>query len=373
MLKGMTWNHPRGFDPLLAASRAWEEAQGVAIAWDARSLQDFEAYPLEDLAARYDLIVIDHPHVGGIVDAGCLVPFQEGAALAGIAAGSVGASFPSYRYAGGQWAVPIDTATQVQAWVPGRIAGPVEDWDALLALAQEGRVACPLRPPHALMTLFTLCGQLGASPDSDGATLFDATVGTEAWRRLATLGAAIGDEARAQDPIAVLDAMGAADSPVAVAVAPYIYGYVSYARADFRAARIAFADLAPLGPGGLAGSALGGTGLAVSARSAHVAEAQAFALWVASGAVQSGLYADHGGQPAHDAAWRDRAVNAAAGDFYTATRATLDAAWLRPRHAGYMRFQDEASQLIDAALADRRDGPSVIADLNALHTLHRGG
>ncbi|MEH3158122.1 MAG: extracellular solute-binding protein [Sphingomonas taxi] len=371
MLKGMTWNHPRGLAPLLAASQAWEETKGVAIAWDARSLQDFEAYSLEDLAGRYDLIVIDHPHVGGIVDAGCLVPFEEGAALAEIAAGSVGASFPSYRYARRQWAVPIDTATQVQAWVPGRIAGPVGDWDALLALAQEGRVACPLRPPHALMTLFTLCGQLGASPDSDGATLFDPAVGAEAWRRLATLAAAIGDDARTQDPIAVLDAMGAADS--SVAVAPYIYGYVSYARADFRAARIAFADLAPLGPDGLAGSALGGTGLAVSARSAHVAEARAFALWVASGAVQSGLYADHGGQPAHDAAWRDPAVNAAAGDFYTGTRATLDAAWLRPRHAGYMRFQDEASQLIDAALAHGRDGALVIADLNALHTLHRGG
>ena len=65
-LKGMTWSHPRGFDPLVACAAAWREATGVEIVWDKRSLQDFESYPVEELARRYDLIVIDHPHVGQI-------------------------------------------------------------------------------------------------------------------------------------------------------------------------------------------------------------------------------------------------------------------------------------------------------------------
>ncbi|MBB4152230.1 multiple sugar transport system substrate-binding protein [Sphingomonas jinjuensis] len=368
-LKGMTWNHPRGLDPLLAASAAWAAETGTTIAWDARSLQDFETYPLEDLAAAYDLIVIDHPHVGGIVDAGCLVPFTESATLAEIAAGSVGASFPSYRYAGRQWALPIDAAAQVQAWVPGRIDGPVADWHAILSLAREGRLACPLRPPHALMTLFTLCGQLERSPDSDGDILFDGEIGPRAWSMLAKLADAVGPDARHHDPIAILDAMSERDS--AIAVAPYIYGYVSYARDGFRPARIAFTDLAPVGVAGSAGSALGGTGIAVSARSDDIEAARAFACWVASGPVQATLYAANGGQPGHDAAWRDATVNAATGDFFAATRQTLDAAWLRPRHAGYMRFQHEASALIDAALGGIDDGASVIARLNDLHRRHR--
>src|SRR3546814_3068943 len=95
-MRGMTWDHARGYDPLVAASRAWAEAGGEAIAWDRRSLQDFESFPVEELARRYDLIVIDHPHVGQVADAGCLAPLDtlcEAEALAGIAAGSVGGSY----------------------------------------------------------------------------------------------------------------------------------------------------------------------------------------------------------------------------------------------------------------------------------------
>ena len=58
-LRGMTWNHPRGYDPLAACARVWRERTGVEILWDKRSLQDFETYPVEELARRYDLIIID--------------------------------------------------------------------------------------------------------------------------------------------------------------------------------------------------------------------------------------------------------------------------------------------------------------------------
>ena len=50
-----------------------------------------------------------------------------------------------------------------------------------------------------------------------------------------------------------------------------------------------------------------------------------------------------GGQPGHAAAWEDDAVNRAAADFYRATRQTLEGAWVRPRHDGYMHFQHAAS------------------------------
>ena len=65
-LKGMTWSHPRGYDPMVACSEDWLKQTGVAVEWDKRSLQDFESYPVEELARLYDLIVIDHPHVGQI-------------------------------------------------------------------------------------------------------------------------------------------------------------------------------------------------------------------------------------------------------------------------------------------------------------------
>ena len=36
----------------------------LRISWDARSLKDFEDYPIEKLAEKYDLIMMDHPFIG---------------------------------------------------------------------------------------------------------------------------------------------------------------------------------------------------------------------------------------------------------------------------------------------------------------------
>ena len=161
-LKGMTWSHPRGYDPMAACAAIWKEKTGVEIAWDKRSLQDFESYPVEDLARAYDLIVIDHPHVGQITGESCLVPLDVAGReteCAALAAASVGKSFPSYNWQGRQWAFPIDAATQVQAWRPDLLAAAPQTWSEVLELARQGKVMIPLRAPHSLMAFFTLCGE----------------------------------------------------------------------------------------------------------------------------------------------------------------------------------------------------------------------
>lgn len=360
-MRGMTWDHPRGYEPLAAASREWASRTGTEIAWDRRSLQDFESYPVEELAREYDLIVIDHPHVGGVAESGCLVAFDGD--LADVAAGSVGGSFESYCWQGRQWALPIDAAAQVQAWVPDRIDAPVTDWRALAALAAERRVAIPLRAPHSLMSLFTLCGLEGASAKVDGPDLFPAGA-VRACARLADLAASVDPAMYDMDPIALLEAM--ADPGSRIAVAPLTYGYVSYAAAGFRGVRLAFADIPAL-DAGPAGSALGGTGIAVSAYGDDPAGAADFARWVASGAVQRDLFAANGGQPAHALAWEADSVNAATADFYRATRDTLDRAFLRPRHHGYMAYQDAASHRLNEGLRGGEAPAAIIAALNVLY------
>ena len=69
----------------------------------------------------------------------------------------------------------------------------------------------------------------------------------------------------------------------------------------------------------------------------------------------------------HAAAWEDAAVNAATHDFYQATRRTLEGAWLRPRHDGYMGFQQLASARINEGLLGGHDPSSVVDDLNRLY------
>ena len=46
------------------------------------------------------------------------------------------------------------------------------------------------------------------------------------------------------------------------------------------------------------------------------------------------------------AAWDSDSVNAQTGNFFRATRATIDQAFLRPRVAGHRKFQPAAGELI---------------------------
>jgi multiple sugar transport system substrate-binding protein len=113
---------------------------------------------------------------------------------------------------------------------------------------------------------------------------------------------------------------------------------------------------------------LGGAGLAVSAASRHPAAAAAFAAWASGAEAQRDVVARSGGQPAHRAAWDDPALDALSGAFYSGTRATIDAAWVRPREAWWPGLQLEAGELLTAGLR-RRTPPAEISD--GLHELFR--
>ncbi|WP_247996478.1 extracellular solute-binding protein [Brucella tritici] len=364
-LKGMTWSHPRGYDPMVAGAEQWLADKGVEIAWEKRSLQDFETFPVEELARNFDMIVIDHPHVGQITKEGCLLPLDvpgREAELKALADGSVGQSFPSYNWQGRQWAFPLDAATQVQAWRPDLMDKPATSWGEVLRLARAGKVLLPLRSPHSLMCFYTLVANAGTPCAVEG-ELISVEDGSQAFEQLREIASLVKHECFGMDPIAVFEEMANPESEIACS--PLIYGYVNYAMPGFRDRLIRFADI-PAGAAGVAGSALGGTGIAVSAFSKHPEAAIDFAYWIASGDVQKGLYAASNGQPGHATAWEDDTVNAATSDFYRDTRATLEGAWVRPRHDGYMPFQEAASERINKGLLDNEKAEDVIADLNRL-------
>jgi multiple sugar transport system substrate-binding protein len=373
-LRGMSWSHARGYDPLVAAAAAWRAERGVEIVWDRQSLQDFEHFPVDELARRYDLMIIDHPHVGEAVAAGALAALDapdRAADCAALAAASLGPSYASYAWAGRQWALPIDAAAQVQAWRPDLLLAAPKSWSEVILLARAGAVACPLRPPHSLMALYTLCANIGAPCRVECPDLFDREGGARGVDTLAELAASLDVSCYERDPIDILEAMSAPDSRVALA--PLIYGYVSYARPGFRSHPLRFADIVSAGGAGPVGSALGGAGVAVSAFSHQREAACNFAFWIAGGRVQRTLYADAGGQPAHAEAWSDARVNLDARGFYADTRATLDRAWLRPRHRGYLDFQREASERLNEGLRARESASSIVAALNALYADNLAG
>ncbi len=357
-LKGMTWSDPRGYDPVVAAASAYAARHpGVQITWDKRSLQGFESTPVEELAATYDLMVIDHPHVGAVVAEGCLLPLQ-GPGLDLLRAQTVGKSFDSYLYAGQQWALPIDTAAQVQAIRADRLLAPLTRWDQVVAAG--ARVVWPLRPPHVLMSFFTLAANLGTPCSVVPGRLLPRASGLRVLAAMQALSVHVDSVCDGMDPMAALDALADGDR---FDLIPLTYLYATYARDGYRAGPVRFHDIPALGNSGPLGSALGGTGIAVSALTQHPDIATDFAFWLAGAPVQAGLYAANNGQPGNALAWGDATVNHAVNGAYHATRMTHEAAWLRPRHAGYMAFQHEGSDLVLDALRGRR---SPDATLDAL-------
>lgn len=372
-LRGMTWNHPRGYAPMAAtAARFHELNPAISIHWEQRSLKAFEDYPVEKLAADYDLIVLDHPCIPRVASRDVLLPLDEhlpGAFLADQAANSVGGSHASYLYRGNQWALAIDAATPVAFWREDLLARcdatPPATWPELLALARRGHVEVPAAPINCLMNFYSFCLAAGsepfATPDRVAAPAA-AFVALEALRELLAL---CDEGAWQRNPIASHELVASAENN-RLAYCPLAYGYSNYARPGFAAHRLTF-GVPPSFRDTALRTTLGGAGLAVSASSRHRAAALAYAEFVASGEIQRTLYAPSGGQPGHRRAWLDATNNRDTHDYFARTLPVLDAAFVRPRFPGYLHFQEEGSLILHAALRGESTAPAAIQRLDALY------
>jgi multiple sugar transport system substrate-binding protein len=358
-LRGMAWDHPRARDPLEAISTEWTKRTGMPVEWNARSLNEFEDQPLEELATQHDLVLVDYPFMGVAAESGLIVPVDDwaGAAyLADQAANSVGPSYRSYTWAGRQWALAIDAACQVSAvrddlWRAADRGPLPRAWAEVAALAAEcrgaaARVAVPLNPNHSYCAFVSAgIGIAGADFWPEGGHVQPAAA-SEALEFLRRLARDLHPLSRSEDPIGISDCMSGTDEILYV---PLMFGYSNYARPHFRANALRFGN-APQGPGGATGSVLGGVGLALSSRSGNRDAAAALAREIASPAVQCGIYVRSGGQPGHGAAWDSPEANVLTGGFFKSTRATMNLAFMRPRVPGHRAFQPQAAALVHACI-----------------------
>ena len=367
---GLTWDHPRGRDALEAAAAEVNAGRDrPLIGWSVQPLEGFESAPIAGLCAAYDIVVMDHPHIGEAVAGGCLHPVEEvlgEAAVAELARAAIGPAMASYRWQGRHYALPLDVACQVVARRPDRIAQPPESWEEMVALAAGGRVALSLAGPHAILMLMSLAGSLGAVPRGDDFLPDEpAHTALDLLSRLYPLRAAGSDRL---NPIGLLDAMATGD---AIDLVPLVFGYVPYARPAPGRRALAFSDT-PRTPGGF-GGVLGGTGLAFSRRSQPSEALRAHLLWLMSPAAQAGFIPARNGQPGLRAAWADPQVNAAWGSFYRDTAATAEHALLRPRFDGYIPFQAAASAALRDALEAGTPHTQTLATLRGLWRDARAG
>ena len=333
---------------------------------DSQIPKAFGTSPVEELARDFDLILIDHPHIGAMAESGAVVPldrFIDPVALAELAEGSPGRSHQSYEYAGHLWALAVDAACQVAAWRPDLITDLPVTWSEVSELALPGRVLWPLGDVDAAASFLSLAALAGRPCALNENEFVDREVGRFALETMLEVADHSDPRCFSLNPIGALNVLSASDEFV---YSPLLFGYVSYSRLDAPGAKVRFGDV-PVALHEPSGALLGGVGLAVSSNSRAIDEAVDYARYVAAPATQRTLYFQSGGQPAHASAWADPDVDRLAGGFFTSTKATIAGSWTRPRHPVFPGFQNEMIALFGdwRWRADRPD--ELLDDLNALY------
>lgn len=373
ILRGMTWNHARGYAPMVETARQFTALHPeIQIRWEQRSLKAFEDFPVEKLAADYDLIVLDHPWIPQVAPRGVLLPLDEhlpAAFLADQAANSVGGSHASYAHAGHQWALAIDAAAPVAFWRDDLLkehgAAVPRIWPELLDLARRGHVEIPAAPINCLMNFYSFCDGAGESPFATSERVVSRAIGLAALKRMQELLALCDASVWSRNPIGSHELVASATNSK-LAYCPLAYGYSNYARPRAGSHRLEFGEPPTLDDRPLR-TTLGGTGLAVSALCPHTKAAVAYSAFVASPAIQRTSYTQSGGQPGHRAAWLDAGNNRITGDYFARTLPVLDRALVRPRFAGYMQFQSAGAEIFHAGLRGELPANDALAQLDALY------
>ncbi|MCX6429468.1 MAG: sugar ABC transporter substrate-binding protein [Actinobacteria bacterium] len=352
LLRGMTWDHPRGLDCLVASNSLLVEKHSVSVEWKARSLLAFGDQHIEEFYRDFDLMVIDHPHVPDAVNAGAVIAFEDlisSSDLEELSRTSVGPSHDSYEYRGKHWALAIDTASQVSAFRADKVDHAPIFWSDVIEQARKKVVLWPYKPVDAFSTFATLMAQKGHGL-AEGSEYFDRESALEVLEFMLELASLVPDWCAKSNPIDIAEVLADSDD-FSCAVA--LYGYSNYSRTGFRKKLVNYDDI-PSFDGSARGSQLGGAGIAVSSASRNPQAAARAALALSLPEVQAGIYGMSAGQPGNLVAWKSHGLNAVTENFFANTLRTLEGSWVRPRVLGWPDVQFQTSLVIHQALQNRR-------------------
>ena len=364
VLKGIAWDHPRGFDPMVATAKEFANRYPeVEIVWDKRPLQAFADRPIENMAFEYDLMVIDHPHVGEasrknlLLELDSFNEFKDKIDI--LSKNSVGLSYQSYHFNNHQYALAIDAAAPVAAYKIGALDELPFTFEQVLSLAEKSLVIWPAKPVDAISCFNTIAANIGHAINSTEHEFIDRGIGITILKMMKKLSSLVPKDCLEMNPINALDYMSSNNDKV---YCPLLYGYSNYSRKNFRDGLIKFTNIPSFDENinNCKGAQIGGTGLAISKETKNIEIALDYVFWVASEECQKTLYYYSGGQPGHIKAWKDKNINNDCNNFFINTLKTLENAWLRPRFDGYMYFQDIAGTIIHDYLKNDKQADITI-------------
>lgn len=374
-LSGITWDHPRGYEPLIGTSAEFSRVNPeISITWKKRSLKDFGDFPIEELSEKFDLILLDHPFMGTAHQKNILVPINESipaALLKPIQESSLGLCYESYSYGGNQYALPVDAAALVSVGCgsefPSSFPKTFDDIFQWASSSQGQRqIILPLCPTDIWCLFLSFCAQIGGRSFFDFEKGFPLALGEESIVMIYRL-ISIADLASLKlNPISLMEKIIKDHKNF---YCPYTFGYISYSQREM----LIFAD-APKITHAKASTVLGGVGIGVSAKSLHIFEALQYVLFVASPNIQETLYASCGGQPSQINAWLSEKLNQSCHNFFSNTISTLQEAYMRPRLPEWNAFQECAAEILHEGIClNSREALIVERINNAFQTIIQQG
>ena len=368
ILKGMAWDHPRGYDPMVATANEFKKKYpDYEIIWEKRSLQAFADRPIEQMAFDYDFMVIDHPHVGEASRKGLLLElnyfekYQKNLDI--LSKQSVGLSHKSYEFNNNQYALAIDAAALVSAYREDLIDEIPRTYEDVIRLAENKKVMWPIKPVDSISSFNSIAANIGNPINEIDKKFIDKGIAVSILKMMKKLSELVPLECLKMNPIDTLEYMFTNND---IAYCPLLYGYSNYSRNGFRDSIVKFTNIPSFNQNenNCSGSQIGGTGIAISKQSKNIDIALEYAFWIASEECQRSTYYFSGGQPGNLEAWKDESINLDSNSFFKGTLETLDRAWLRPRYDGYMYYQDNAGTIINKYLSSDTSVESVIEKLN---------
>ena len=372
-MKGITWNHTRGYVPMVATSQRYAELNPeIQIQWEKRSLQGFADDPIEKLAQEYDFLIIDHPHIGAMAETGAVLPLDEYVPsdfLHDQYIHQIGHAHENYYYNGHQWALSIDAAAPVASWREDKFAELglklPESWNELIALAKLGYVLLPAIPVDSLMNIYPLCLDQSNDLFIKDTIVADSKIMEFALSRLKELVDCCDSKGLKCNPIKVYEILS--NNNDKEIYCPMAFSYSNYSREGYSDHPLTFGNVLKGPSGNQLRTTIGGAGIAISRKCRYVDAALDYVRYVMSPSCQRTLYFDSGGQPGHRSAWLDKRTNQNSRNFFQNTLETMDNSYTRPRYNGHMYFQDKASMVVHEYLTEKVSIHDCIKAMNGIY------
>lgn len=377
-LRGITWENPRGFDPLVAAATQWMETHPeVEIIWEQQPWYLFEEKILASLAAgdgKFDLIMFDHPWVGKLAGEKWLLPWDSllgDEYVAALHQRVIVPSVESYVWNGRLWALPLDGASHAALYRDDLVTAAFlpQTWEDIAIWAKAHH-----SPPHRYGLVLSLEGVLGhclflsmmaglgqpAFHDPENPAC-DSQAAEYVLRLLKELIQFVPPGSLQWGPWDIYDHMTQHSD---VAYSPSIFAYVNYFAGQPHSQHLRLGTVPSFSETGAGRPILGGVGFGIAHTCQHVKEAAEYGRFLMSNPIQNELFTQHSGQPATKSAWQDKQVNQQRNNFYIQLNKNMESAYIRPRYPAFHALELRNGRILQQFWENKLTLNEVINQLN---------